>query len=131
MAKKTASIRVHHVAKDLGVTSKAIVQKCTQEGIPDITNHMSALSAGLAATIREWFSGEEASGSAVETAAKVDLKKAKAKPRKKAANADTAVIAEAPPVQEAPPAPSAPAPSAPAPTTPKVPPRIYKQKFKL
>ncbi len=119
MAKKAASIRVHQVAKELGVTSKAIVQKCTEEGIPDITNHMSALSAGLAATIREWFSGEGASGSAVETAAKVDLKKAKAKPRKKAAKktatkakAADAPAAVAPPVVEPVAPPTAPAPPA-------------------
>ena len=85
MAKKTASLRVHQVAKNLGVTSKAVVAKCQEEGIPDITGHMSALSAGLAATIGDWFSGEDVSTS-VETTAKVDLKKAKAKPRKKKAS---------------------------------------------
>ena len=82
MAKKIASLRVHQVAKKLGVTSKAIVAKCQEEGVPDITGHMSALSAGLAATIGDWFSGEDVSTS-VETTAKVDLKKVKAKPRKR------------------------------------------------
>ncbi|MCH2135029.1 MAG: translation initiation factor IF-2 [Phycisphaerales bacterium] len=108
MAKKTASIRVHQVAKDLGVTSKAVVAKCKEEGIPDITNHMSALSAGLAATIRDWFSDAQAGSTSVETAAKVDLKKVKAKPRKKAAKATavkaTAVKAATPAAPEAPPA---------------------------
>ena len=101
VAKKSASIRVHHVAKELGVTSKAVVAKCQEEAIPDITNHMSALSAGLAATIREWFSGQEAASTAVETAAKVDLKKVKAKPRKKAAGGNSSDAATAQAVIEA------------------------------
>ena len=94
MAKKTASIRVHQVAKTLGVTSKAVVAKCKEEGIPNITGHMSALSAGLAATIGDWFSSEEGSTS-VETSAKVDLKKVKAKPRKKAVKAKASIVADA------------------------------------
>ncbi len=84
MARKTTTLRVHQVAKQLGVSSKDIVAKCADEGIPDITNHMSAVSAGLAATVREWF--DEAGGgtvTAVETAAKVDVSKARAKAKKK------------------------------------------------
>ncbi len=128
MAKKTATKRVHHVAKELGVTSKAIVQKCTQEGIPDVTNHMSALSAGLAATITEWFSTEDtnAKTSVEETAAKVDLKKAKAKPRKKAAKKKAATKAAAPvATDKAPPVvddtPVPPSDGEPAPAASKVP----------
>jgi translation initiation factor IF-2 len=103
VAKKSASIRVHQVAKELGVTSKAIVAKCQEEAIPDITNHMSALSAGLAATIREWFSAQEAASTAVETAAKVDLKKVKAKPRKRAVQGNASSGSTAQAVVEAPP----------------------------
>ena len=86
--------RVFEIAKELSVQSKAIVNKCQAEEIPGIKNHMSSVSAGLEATIREWFrdAGEatqtaEAGGTAVETSAKVDLARAKAKPRtaKKAA----------------------------------------------
>ncbi len=79
-----AVTRVHILAKELGVGSKAIVQKCQAEGL-DVKNHMATISAGLAATIREWFSeGEHAT--AVETATKVDLKKVRIrKKRKKAA----------------------------------------------
>lgn len=88
--------RVHEIAKTLGVKSKSIVTKCEAEGIPGITNHMSSVSAGLEATIREWFaSGEaegEARGTAVETAERVDLTKARVKKRaaakKKAASSD-------------------------------------------
>ncbi|MDP7004993.1 MAG: translation initiation factor IF-2 [Phycisphaerales bacterium] len=83
MAKKVAINRVHKLAKKLGVGSKDIVAKCKSEGIPDITNHMSAVSAGLEATITEWFSEGGEKSSAVETAEKVDVKKVKAKQKKK------------------------------------------------
>ncbi len=74
--------RVFQLAKELGVKSTAVVAKCQAEGL-DIKNHMSTLSAGLEATIREWFStGENAT--TVETAAPVDLEKVKnTKARKK------------------------------------------------
>ena len=84
MAKKTTTLRVHKVAKELGVSSKDIVAKCRAEGIADITNHMSAVSLGLAQTIKEWFADTESKSSttAVETAAPVDVKKARAKVKK-------------------------------------------------
>jgi translation initiation factor IF-2 len=75
--------RVFEVAKELGVTSKAIVEKCKAEGVPDITNHMSVVKIGLVMTIQEWFSVGQASvdtsHTAIETAEKVDLKKARRK----------------------------------------------------
>ena len=70
-----ATRRVHEIARELGVKSKAIVDKCTAEGIPGINNHMSSISAGLEATIRDWFSSSAGGGTAVETAAKVDIAK--------------------------------------------------------
>ena len=84
--------RVFEIAKDLGIKSKAVVEKCHAEGIPAdvIKNHMSTVSAGLEATIREWFAGGEEEGSehtAVETSEKVDIEKVReTKPRKKAAS---------------------------------------------
>ena len=84
MAKKATTNRVHKIAKKLGVGSKDIVAKCESEGILDITNHMSAVSAGLEATITEWFSEDGDKSSAVETAEKVNIKKVKAKQKKKA-----------------------------------------------
>ena len=104
MAKKTTTIRVHQIAKELGVTSKDVVAKCSEEGVPNITNHMSAISIGLAATIREWFGGDAGGGTAVQTAAPVDVKQARAKAKKKATKR-TAAKAEAPPRE--PPAPAA------------------------
>ena len=84
MAKKAVKTRVHHIAKKIGVGSKDIIEKCASEGISDIVGHMSAVSAGLEATIVEWFSDEGgASSSAVETAEKVNVTKAKARAKKK------------------------------------------------
>ena len=81
--KKTTTLRVHTLAKELGVSSKDIIAKCVAEDIPDITNHMSAVSVGLSHTVREWFSvAAEVSSTAVETAAKVDVVKARAKAKK-------------------------------------------------
>lgn len=81
--------RVHLLAKELSVTSKAILEKCRAEGLT-VKNHMSTLTAGQEATIREWFS-EGTHTTAIETATKVDLKTVR-RPRKK----KEAVEAEAP-----------------------------------
>ncbi len=75
-----ASTRVYILAKELGVKSSAIVKKCQDEGL-DVKNHMAAISAGLAATIREWFSEGEHT-TTVETTQKVDLKKVRVKKKK-------------------------------------------------
>jgi translation initiation factor IF-2 len=63
---KKASLKVHQLAKELGVTSKDIIAKCQSEEIPDVSTHLSPISAGLAATIRDWFTGGGAAV-AVET----------------------------------------------------------------
>ena len=75
-----AATRVYILAKELGVKSSAIVEKCKAEGL-DVKNHMAAISAGLAATIREWFSEGEHS-TTIEVAKKVDLKKVRVKKKK-------------------------------------------------
>lgn len=126
--------RVHEIAKELGVDSKAIVNKCVAEGIPGVTSHMSPVKAGLEATIKEWFGtaqAQAAATTAVETAAKVDLAKARKPARRKKADgtdvhhdeggvatADHAETHEEPAHERAP---AAPAPAAPAPVaTPEV-----------
>ena len=77
-----AITRVYLLARELGVSSTAIMKKCQDEGL-DIKNHMATISAGLAATIREWFS-EGDNTTAVETTDKVDLEKVRVKkPRSK------------------------------------------------
>ena len=115
--------RLHEIAKEIGIDSKVIVAKCHAEGIPEATvkNHMSPISAGLEATIKEWFSDHAASSStAVETAEKVDIATVKkAAPRKRSAKAkgdETDVVTA--PVDIAPPA----APPAPAPAPAEPPP---------
>jgi translation initiation factor IF-2 len=75
-----AATRVYILAKELGVKSSAIVKKCQDEGL-EIKNHMSVISAGLAATIREWFS-EGDNVTTVETSDKVDLTKVRIKKKK-------------------------------------------------
>ena len=76
--------RVYTLAKEIGVNSKAIVAKCQDEGLADtVKNHMSTLSAGLEATIREWFSEAHEAGTAVELAEKVDVAAAKRRAQKK------------------------------------------------
>ena len=83
------------MAKELGVTSKAILDKCRAEGLEELKNHMAVLSAGLEATIREWFS-EGSHDTAEEKADRVDLKSVRKRaPRKRVAKK---VIAEPPPV---------------------------------
>ena len=78
-----AATRVYILARELGVKSSAIVKKCQDENL-DVKNHMSAISAGLAATIREWFSEGEHT-TTIETAEKVDLRKVRIrkKPKRK------------------------------------------------
>ena len=92
-------MRVHLLADELGVSSKDILAKCRREGL-DIRNHMSALSAGQVATIREWFS-EGAHQTTVETTDRVDLEKARAKKRSKADRTKGAEAEGQPPVEAA------------------------------
>jgi translation initiation factor IF-2 len=82
--------RVHTLAKELNVSSKAIIDKCQAEGIDTVKNHMSTLSAGLAATIREWFS-EGGHETALETSQRVDLEKVRIRPKRKKASEDSGV----------------------------------------
>jgi len=61
------------------VKSKAIIDKCRDEDI-DVKNHMHVVSAGLEATIREWFT-PGLHESAVEEAKPVDLPAIRLKPK--------------------------------------------------
>jgi translation initiation factor IF-2 len=83
-----AATRVHILAKELGVQSKAIVEKCQAEGLDMVVNHMSVISAGLAATITEWFSEGEHTTTAIESSKPVDLKKVRVKRKKTTDSAD-------------------------------------------
>lgn len=77
MAKK---LKVYELAKELGVQNKAILDKCQAEGL-DLKTHMAPLSAGQAATIREWFS-EGAHITTVEESKQVDLDQVRTTPKK-------------------------------------------------
>ncbi|MFK7789660.1 MAG: translation initiation factor IF-2 [Phycisphaeraceae bacterium] len=82
------TLRIHNLAKELGVQSKVIVAKCADEGVPDITNHMSVVKVGLAHTIRQWFALDEedhTQDTAIETTHKIDVKKVRKKAAKKKA----------------------------------------------
>jgi translation initiation factor IF-2 len=82
-----ATLRVHTLAKELGVPSKAIIEKCHAEGI-ELKNHMAAISLGLAESIREWFSvGDDITS--VEVAERVDVEVVR-KARRKARTAEIA-----------------------------------------
>ncbi len=82
MSKRTPTMKVHQLAKELGVSSKDIVAKCAAEQIPGITNHMSQVNAGLSETIRQWFGSASGVATAVETAAPVDLSTVKVKAKR-------------------------------------------------
>ncbi len=88
-----ANTRIFEIAKQMGIKSKAIVEKCHAEGIPKdvIKNHMSTVSIGLEQTIREWFAStdnEDSPHTAVESSEKIDIEKVREnKPRKAKAKA--------------------------------------------
>jgi translation initiation factor IF-2 len=69
------------LARELGVASKAILDKCEAEGMELKGGHMTPLTAGQAATIREWFS-EGKHTTAVETAKPVELEKVRVRKKK-------------------------------------------------
>ena len=126
--------RVFELARELSVTSKVILAKCRAEGL-DIKNHMTALSAGLAATIREWFS-EDPNVTAIETADHVDLATAHAEARKsrrrrKAVEAEAVAAelaaAEAPAAGEQAAAPAAPVAEQALPEQAAPPPEVAEQ----
>ncbi len=80
------TVRLHILAKELGVQSKEIIAKCGAEGI-HLKNHMAAIPLGLAESIREWFSvGEDVTS--VETAPQVDLEKVRVRRPRRSASAD-------------------------------------------
>jgi len=73
--------RVYLLARELGVASKAILDKCKAEGMELKGGHMTPLTAGQAATVREWFS-EGKHATAVETSKPVELEKVRVRKKK-------------------------------------------------
>lgn len=83
--------RIHDLAKELGIESKVIIKKCLDEGVPAelVKNHMSALSVGLEASIREWFAGVTPTAASEAGSAEGGTRKPAAR-RKKASGAEAA-----------------------------------------
>lgn len=86
------TIRLHTLAKELGIPSKTIMEKCKAEGI-ELKNHMAAISLGLAESIKEWFSASNVT-TAVEVSEHVDIAKLPKRRTKKSAS-QTSETAEA------------------------------------
>jgi len=64
--------RVFELARELGVKSKEIIERCKSEGVPEIKNHMTTVSIGLAESIRTWFNEDTQSSAAVTAVATMD-----------------------------------------------------------
>ncbi len=130
MATPAKTIRVQDLAKEIGVPTKQILERCKAEGIEGLTSNQSGVKLGLVATIREWFSGENAAPATEAPAAKPKPEVAAKTPKPKAAKAEAPAAENLPaapkkavrkaqaaaPLEAAPPvaAPPAPAPKAPA-----------------
>ena len=69
------AFRIWDLAKELGVPSERIIGRCRTEGIPEsvVPNSMAVVTAGLAATIREWFVPRVAPSTLILTAAPKEL----------------------------------------------------------
>jgi translation initiation factor IF-2 len=125
--KTTKKVRISALAKELGVTSKDVIEKCKREGIEEVSNPQSTVSIGLSQTIREWFGGVGGSSTAIETAERVDVDAARERAEKvapkrgKAKKGDELSADAAGPaaeVQTASAAPAAAAPTAPVSAAP-------------
>ena len=98
--------RVFELARELSVRSKDVLTKCRAEGL-ELKNHMATLSAGLEATIHEWFSEVDdvaVEHTAVETTEHVDLAEvrevARKTRRRRKAKEESEVGVEAEPVPD-------------------------------
>jgi hypothetical protein len=53
-------IKVKTLAKELGVTSRAIIDRCRAEGIP-VQNSLTKLDRATEQSVRKWFGGDSTS----------------------------------------------------------------------
>ena len=72
------TVRVHELARELGVTAREILARCRSDGSIRVKNHMSAVNSDAASTIRLWF---QPNGKGAEGAAKPSQAKARASGR--------------------------------------------------
>ena len=118
--------RISDIAKELGVPSKAIIDKCLSEGVPSdkVKGHMSTISAGLEASIREWFS-QGGVATAIETGEHLDVDKVKTKaPPRARKRKDEGAAEDASPDAESKPEGGAPKPAPRKRPTPKSAPQV-------
>jgi ribonuclease E len=66
-AAAAAPIRIHLLAKEIGIESKEILDRCKEHGGIEVTTHMSSVSGEHAALIRTWFASEPAAPAEPET----------------------------------------------------------------
>ncbi len=109
------SVRVHKLAKELGVESKALIARCQELGY-DIKSHMSSLDDEAAAKVRSSFAAPAEGKPKAEPPKKAKPKKPlvrKAKPKKEPpppTRPATKAKEEPPPAEKAPPHPRPEAP---------------------
>ncbi len=75
------AIRVHHLAKELGMSSKDLIKECQKRGLVRITKHMNSLSDGEARMMREELARREPPPQKPEPKAPPRKKPAQAKPK--------------------------------------------------
>jgi len=96
---KAKGIRVSTLAKELGIPSRAILDKCAAEGLADkVPSHTTVISLGLAETVRQWFGphGEGGLATAVEVAPPVEVAPKKKVVRRKKKTEEPAEEKQAP-----------------------------------
>ncbi|MBS9534146.1 translation initiation factor IF-2 N-terminal domain-containing protein, partial [Mycobacterium sp. M1] len=107
-----AKARVHELAKELGVTSKEVLARLSDQG-EFVKSASSTVEAPVARRLRESFGGGKPAAKSEEPAAK-----APAKAPVPAGNGAPAKAAEAPAPTPAAPVPAAPVPAPPTPAAP-------------
>ena len=50
-----AAMRVHEIAKDLGISSRDVIERCQSEEGMDVKNHFSRIAGELVNTVYGWF----------------------------------------------------------------------------
>ncbi len=58
--------KTFQVAREIGIDSKAIIERCKAENVPNIDSHLSLVGSDLAANIKRWFSTTGSMGVAAQ-----------------------------------------------------------------
>ncbi len=73
-------IRIHQLAKEIGVASKEVVTRCREKGMVAVKGHQSSVNAEDASTIRAWFAPEQTPESQIKSSPQEEKQKAEAEP---------------------------------------------------